>query len=174
MKISQILLATYKTTIYIPPTTNWARDINGGTATASSNPGGAGFAPSTAINGVRDAQQWGNGGGWYSSSALPQWLQVSLVSPKAITTIILYGVRDGTTTPGEPNINETTSTYSNLDFLVQAYVAGAWTTLATYTSNNKLMVVTTVSLTAQDFRVYFTRCGDNSAHVIELEIIGPT
>src|SRR5207249_4932221 len=43
--------------------TNVALAANGGTATASSIYG-SGFAPSSAINGDRKGQPWGNGGAW--------------------------------------------------------------------------------------------------------------
>ena len=49
--------------IQSPPSTNYALQASGGVATASSIQA-AGYAASSANNGVRSGHPWGSGGGW--------------------------------------------------------------------------------------------------------------
>jgi hypothetical protein len=77
--------------------TNWALAVNGAKATASSEYNSK-CGPAGVIDGVRGNSNWMNGHGWASGedNPLPQWVEISLPQPRAISRFIIvnYGSAD--------------------------------------------------------------------------------
>jgi hypothetical protein len=76
-----------------PGEVNWALDLNGSTAKASSQDAvGRELWPAMgAIDGVRDDGGWGDGHGWASKAGepLPQWLEVSFGQPRKVQRFVV-------------------------------------------------------------------------------------
>jgi Tol biopolymer transport system component len=121
--------------------TNVALASNGGIASASSTYN-SGYAANGANNSDRKGQNWANGGGWNDATPAthPDWLQIDFAGNKVIDEVDVFTVQDSYSSPSEPTLAMTFSTYGLTGYEVQYWDGVTWITLpgAGVTSNNKV------------------------------------
>jgi hypothetical protein len=154
---------------------NVALASNGATATASSD-GGAGFAPSHAINGNITGFEWGINGGWNDGtiSTFDDWLEVAFSGSKTIDQIDVITIQDAFETPTTPVVDVTTfATYGITSYEVQYWTGAAWTTVTggNVTGNNKVWRrFTFTAVTTTKIRILVHASADgNYSRLVEVQ-----
>jgi hypothetical protein len=120
--------STVTITVNPPPgRVNVALAANGAQAVASSVYG-SGYPASSLTNGDRKGVQWGSGGGWKdgTTNVWPDWVEVQFAGPQTIEEIDLFTVQDNYTSPSEPTLDMTFTTYGVRDFIVEYWTGSQW------------------------------------------------
>ncbi|CAN5126120.1 hypothetical protein BH20ACI2_BH20ACI2_17850 [soil metagenome] len=101
--------------------TNWARSLNGGIATGSTE-----LSLASAAN--DGSRVWAAGGAWKDSTpgVFPDVLQVEFNDVKTIDEISLFAVRDDFLNTEPPDMTTTTTAYSLIDFDVEYWNGTEW------------------------------------------------
>ena len=111
---------------------NYSLPANGGTAIGSTTANISRWPASSAINGDRTGNAWGNGtGGWNDATrgVFPDNLEVDFSSAKIIDEINVVTLQNNWTTAGEPNLTTPATGEGILDFDVQYWNGSAWVTV---------------------------------------------
>lgn len=162
--------------------TNWALDVNGGVATASSylSP----YTPARANNGLRTGKQWGQDvpdSGWNDNtpSVYPDWLQITFAKANSIDTINVITLQDPVggvwTGVQEPTLTTTFTMYGITAFDVQYWDGTIWVTFpgGSVTGNNKVWrQFTFAPVVTTAIRVKVNAGLFNSSRIVELEAWG--
>ena len=153
--------------------TDWARDVNGATAVASSAAGG--YPASYALLGLQVPNASQSIYGW-SSTGLPANIDVTFAASKAITEIVVIALRDDLTIAANPTVFETGTSRILTAFTVQYWTGAAWAVISggTVTGNNKIMLRFPVTITTNKIRVNVTATANGVALIMSLQAIGPT
>jgi hypothetical protein len=116
------------TPVPVPPCpNNVALATNGSTVVASSS-ASASFPASSVIDGERDGNNWGSGGGWNDATAtvFPDDVQVNFNVTQTISEIDVYTLKDDFNSGSTVNDATTFSGYGITDFNVQYWTGAAW------------------------------------------------
>ncbi len=156
-----------------PPTVNVALASNGATALASSVHS-AGYAAGGAINGDRQGQNWGAGGGWNDGTpgAFPDWLEVDFNAAYSIDHINVFSVQDAYLTPIEPAAGMTFTAYGLTAFDVQYWDGTAWVTAPGGAIAGNTLVWRTVTftpITTQKIRLVVNNALNTWSRITEVE-----
>ncbi len=149
---------------------------NGGVASASSTyvyPGYS-FPVSAVNNGDRTGLNWGQGGGWNSATAFPDWVQITFNGQKTIDQVIVYTLQDNYANPVDPPANMTFTLYGVTGFQVQGWSGSAWVNLGAAVSGNNLVKrpVNFAAFTTNMIRVNISAALDSYARIVEIEAWG--
>ena len=154
---------------------NYALDLNGGVATASSTYN-ANYSASATNNGDRSGAPSEVNGRWTSSAAtFPQWLQVNFNGSKTITEIDVFHLQDAYLSPSTPTLAMTFSSYGMTSFQTQYWTGAAWAdvTGGNVTGNDKVWrQFTFPALTTDRIRVLANAAPDNWSRLVEVEAWG--
>ncbi len=106
---------------------NVARASYGATATASSTVS-ASFPASGAINGERDGNDWGAGGGWNDATrgVFPDTVEINLGVAQSLIGIDVYTLKNQPNNGQAVNDTTTATSYGVKDFDVQYWTGSAW------------------------------------------------
>jgi hypothetical protein len=109
---------------------NVALAANGAVASASSTLG-SGYPADSVINGDRKGVSWGAGGGWADGTAngWPDWLEVRFNGSQQIEEIDVFTVQDSYSTPSEPTLGMTFTSWGIRDFTVEYWTGSGWQTV---------------------------------------------
>jgi hypothetical protein len=134
----------------------------------------ASYAASTAIDGVKNGNNFGASGGWSSLTprSFPQTLDITLGGgSQAINKVVLYSLQDNFATDPDPDDSTIAARYQISDFDVQGWDGAAWVTLASVKGNTYAMrTVWFTAYTTTKIRINITKVGDlNFARVVEVE-----
>lgn len=156
--------------------TNVARATNGGTASASSTYNNN-FSVSGAIDGDRNGNNWGNGGGWNdaTANAYPDWLQVDFDGTKTLNEINVFTVQDNYSNPSAPSPGMTFTQYGITDFELQYWDGTVWVTApSTQVTGNNLVKrhFSVTGLTTPSIRLVVNNSLGGYSRVAELEAFG--
>src|SRR5215467_8311253 len=120
---------------------NVALASNGATASASST-FSASYPASATIDGVRKGLNWGAGGGWNdgTNGTWPDWLEVDFPSTKTVSEVDVFTLQDNFSSPSDPTLTMTFSSYGITGFSVQYWDGSSWLSVAggDVTGNNKV------------------------------------
>jgi len=156
---------------------NVALAANGSTVIASST-ANSNFAATSAINGDRTGNNWGNGtGGWNDGTrgVYPDSLEVDFPASKAIDEISVFTLQNNWTTAGQPDLTTPATGEGILDFDVQYWNGSAWVTVpnGSVTGNDKAWRQFTFSaVTTTKIRVVVNNSRNNYSRIVELEAYG--
>ncbi|MEH2278913.1 MAG: discoidin domain-containing protein [Nostoc sp.] len=154
-------------------TINRCLNSNGGTIIASSTYyNDPSFSANSIINGDRKGNGWGSGGGWNSGGSLPQWVVIDFGASYSISKVNIFTIQDAYGSPSEPTLDMTFSAYGITAFDVQCWYGSAWTTVKSFTGNNKVWTQAIFSpVTTDKIRIYITAAidGNANARLIEVE-----
>jgi hypothetical protein len=159
-----------------PAVMNVAAQANGGVTTASTVYS-AGYPASAVNNGDRKGINAGAGGYWNSAgpNGFPEWVQVTFNGQKTITEIDVFTVQDSYTSPVDPTLSLTFSTYGIMDFQVQYWTGSAWAIVpgGNTTGNRQVWIrLRFPAVTTDRVRVVVTRTADTWSRIVELEAWG--
>jgi RHS repeat-associated protein len=160
-----------------PSPVNVAATANGGTATVSSILN-SGFPASGVINGDRKGTNWGSGGGWADSNSgtFPDWVELDFSGSKTINEIDVFTLQDSLSSPSEPTVTMTFSTYGLSGFTLFYWDGSAWQPISggSVTSNNKVWKKLTFSnITTTKIKVQCDAAIDNGySRLTEIEAWG--
>jgi hypothetical protein len=173
--------ATY-TVAGTPPATSYALSTMGAIAIGSTTYPLHNFAASTAIDGDRTGNAWGNGGGWNDATfgGWPDSLAIDLNGTKTISEIRVYTLQDNWTTAGEPTLATNANGEGILDFEVQYWNGSAFVTVPScngsaggcnVTGNNKAMRVFTLDtpITTTKIQVKVNNGRNGYSRIVEVE-----
>lgn len=163
----------------------WAPTYSGGTNVALSSAGAVATAssewsadyPVSAVNdGSRTGDIYGNSGIWNDATRLvyPDWVEVQLPAARTIDRVVVYTMQDTYWAPVEPSDTMRFRYYGVVDFDVQAWSGGAWTTVATVTNNS--LVKRTVAfnaLTTDRIRIQINNAFGRWSRIAEIEVWAP-
>lgn len=166
--------------------TNYARDINGGTASGSTTYPLYNFGASNAIDGDRTGANWGGSpfSGWNDGTyfSYPDILEVDFNGSKAIDEINVVTLQNNWATAGEPDLTTPATGEGILDFDVQYWNGSAWTlvpgcnggpTGCSITGNDKAWqqflfpIIQTTKI-----RVVVNNARNGFSRIVELEAVG--
>jgi parallel beta-helix repeat protein len=153
---------------------NVARSTNGSTAVASSVYS-AGYPASGAIDGERDGNTWGAGGGWSDNtrSVYPDNVQVNFNTNQTIREIDVYTLKDRFNNGSVVNDTTTFTFYGITNFNVQYWTGAAWVDVpgGAVTSNNLVKrKFTFPDITTDKIRVVVNDSADQKySRVVEIE-----
>jgi YD repeat-containing protein len=156
--------------------TNQALATAGAVMTASSTNAQAGtnLAPASLNNGDRTGANYQNGGSWAdaTSNNYPDWVEADFAGLKSITQTVVYSLQDNPTSPLTPT-DTMTSGYAVTNYDVQAWVDGAWTTIASVRGNTHVKSVANFAATITDrIRINILSTPTQFSHMTELEAWG--
>ena len=150
---------------------NYARSINGGVATGSTE-------LSLASAGNDGSRTWANGGAWKDNdpNVYPDTLQITFNGLKSIDEISVFSVRDDFTNTTPPSMSTTVSLYHIEDFQVQYWDGANWLNVpgGSITGNNKAWVqLLFPPITTSAIRVVVSKgAPDGYSRIVELEAWG--
>ena len=152
---------------------NVALAANGATATASSTYGG-GFEPSGMIDGDREGQSWGSGGGLNDATPdeWPDWVEVAFAGTRTINEVDVFSVQDDYGAPTAPTAGMTFSLYGLTDFAVEYWDGTEWTAVPGGVVNGNSLVwrqITFAPLTTTKIRVWVTGALGGYSRITEVE-----
>ena len=153
--------------------TNVAAQANGAVA-SSSSVYGAGYAPSSVINGDRRGANWGKNGGWIDGTptSFPDWVQITFAGVRTIGQVDVFTIQDNWQAPAEPTPTMTFTQYGITNFQVQYWTGSAWTDVpgGHITSNNLVWRRLTFSAISTDrIRVLINAGSDGYSRLAEVE-----
>src|SRR5688572_16295827 len=153
--------------------TNVAAQANGAVA-SSSSVFGAGYAPSSVINGDRRGANWGKNGGWIDGTPtnFPDWVQITFAGIRAINQIDVFAIQDNWQAPAEPTPTMTFTQYGITNFQVQYWTGSAWSDVpgGHVTGNNLVWRRITFSAISTDrIRVLINAGSDGYSRLAEVE-----
>ncbi len=157
-----------------------ASTASGATASASSTYPYYNFAPSSAIDGDRTGQSWGNGGGWNDGTynTWPDMLDIDLNGSRTINEIRVYTLQNNWTTAGEPDLTTLATGEGIQDFEVQMWNGADFVPITncncSVTDNDKAVRVFTITtpITTSKIRVKVTRGRNGYSRIVEVEATG--
>jgi len=128
----------------------------------------------SAIDGERQNQYWGQGGGWSDATpdAYPDWIEVDFSGSKTINQINIFTLQDDYSSPVEPTPNTTFSLYGIVDFDVQYWDGSSWVTVpnGSVVGNDKVWRTFTFSdITTSKIRTLVRKSLANYSRVTEIE-----
>src|SRR5207244_1063539 len=133
----------------------------------------ASYPSGAANNGDRKGLNWGNGGGWHSSTnTFPQWLQIDFTGSQAIDEVDVFSPQDNYSNPSEPTESMTFSLYGLTGFDVQYWNGSSWVTVpgGSISSNNKVWRKIAFSpLMTSKIRVLTNASPDGYSRLTEVE-----
>jgi serine protease AprX len=171
--------ATVTVTVTASGVINYALNLNGGVATASSSHHSGLFPVALAINGDRTGSGWGTGsGGWNDGTRglYPDDLEVAFNTAKAISEIRVFTLQNGwNNNPGEPTETTLCTAEGILDFEVQTWNGSAWVTVTGGSVTGNVLAMRTFTfpvVTTTKIRVHVTNARNNWTRIVEAEAFG--
>ena len=183
--------ATVTVTVTSAGRTNYALQLNGGSAVADpvSNTHSSGRWPAlSAVNGSRTGNNWGNASnpdGWNDNtrSVYPDIFQVNFLSPKMIDEINLFTLKNNWMVVEPITLMTSASSEGILDFRIEYWNGTAWVAIPgctvdvngnCVTNNDKAWRQFTFSaITATKIRVVVNAARNSWSRIVELEAFGP-
>ena len=173
------------TVTYTSVRTNYALGLNGGLAVATSSHSSGSYPASSAINGDRKGNTWGQGtGGWNDGTrgAYPDTLEVDLMGSRVIDEINVITLQNNWTTAGEPDLSTPATGEGILDFTVQYFDPETmqWVAIpgcpamgnCVTGNNNAWRQFTFAPNTTTKIRVVVNNSRNNWSRIVELEAVG--
>lgn len=153
---------------------NFAQDVNGGRAVASSTYN-ATFPAASVNNGERAGVGWAAYvGGWADSTnnVFEDWLQVTFPFARTIQQVDVFTVQDSYSTPSQPTAAMTFSTYGITQYRVQYWTGSSWTDVGSTASNNKVWKTFTFSPVSTTAIRVLIEAGNGYSRLTEVEAWG--
>jgi hypothetical protein len=159
-----------------PNRMNWALAANGGVASASSTYSPS-YSPAGAINGDRKGVNFGFGGGWNDGTpnAVPDWLEVDFNGTKLIQEVDVFSMQDNYSSPVEPTLTMTFTSFGLRAFEVQYWNGTTWVDVpgGAITNNNLVWrQVVFAPVTTSKIRLLITGGLNGYSRVMEVEAWG--
>jgi PKD domain len=144
---------------------------------ASSSQSSGLYPATSAIDGDRTGNNWGNNGGWNDSTrgVFPDSLEVDFPTSDTIDEIDVITLQNNWTTAGQPDLTTSCSGEGILDFDVQYWNGQQWVTVpnGSVTGNDKAWrQFTFAAITTTKIRVVVNNARNNYSRIVELEAYG--
>jgi|GEM_PF-314467 len=170
--------ATVTVTVGAVGVTNYALNLNGGVAAASSSHLSSLYPASATINGDRTGNSWATvSGGWNDGTRgiYPDDLEVTFNVAKVISEIRVFTLQNNWTGGGEPTETTSCSAEGILDFDVQTWNGTAWVTVpggALIGNDRAMRVITFPAITTTKIRIRVFNSRNNWTRIVEVEAFG--
>jgi hypothetical protein len=156
------------------PSNNVARATNGSTAVASSTVN-ANFPASGVINGERNGNTWGSGGGWNDGTrgVFPDNVQVNFNATQTISQIDVYTLKNAPNNGSTVDDTTPATSYGIKNFTVEYWTGTAWAVVPGGTVVNNTLAkrkFVFAPVTTDSIRVVITASNDNTySRIVEIE-----